>query len=137
MSKLRADITWKHRVNSNINISLPLKILEDINEDNIEENLNDYNETEKNAENEKNLNNEEKEDDEEDEEEEEDLTNLEGELGNYLQGWAEMLEEESLKFQNEEFETNELNVDSITHPAINSNAKWQLESLFKELEFPF
>ena len=137
MSKLRADITWKHCVNSNINISLPLKILEDINEDNIEENLNDYNETEKNAENEKNLNNEEKEDDEEDEEEEEDLTNLEGELGNYLQGWAEMLEEESLKFQNEEFETNELNVDSITHPAINSNAKWQLESLFKELEFPF
>jgi|SRR5436305_5126473 len=137
MSKLRADITWKHRVNSNINISLPLKILEDINEDNIEENLNDYNEAEKNAENEKNLNNEEKEDDEEDEEEEEDLTNLEGELGNYLQGWAEMLEEESLKFQNEEFETNELNVDSITHPAINSNAKWQLESLFKELEFPF
>jgi len=132
MSKLRADITWKHRVNSNINISLPLKILEDINEDNIEENLNDYNEAEKNVENE---NNEEKEDDEEDEEE--DLTNLEGELGNYLQGWAEMLEEESLKFQNEEFETNELNVDSITHPAINSNAKWQLESLFKELEFPF
>ena len=137
MSKLRADITWKHRINSNINISLPLKILEDINEDNIEENLNDYNEAEKNAENEKNLNNEEKEDDEEDEEEEEDLTNLEGELGNYLQGWAEMLEEESLKFQNEEFETNELNVDSITHPAINSNAKWQLESLFKELEFSF
>jgi len=137
MNKLRADITWKYHVNSNINISLPLKILEDINEDNIEENLNDYNEAEKNAENEKNLNNEEKEDDEEDEEEEEDLTNLEGELGNYLQGWAEMLEEESLKFQNEEFETNELNVDSITHPAINSNAKWQLESLFKELEFPF
>ena len=137
MSKLRADITWKHRVNSNINISLPLKILENINEDNIEENLNDYNEAEKNAENEKNLNNEEKEDDEEDEEEEEDLTNLEGELGNYLQEWAEMLEEKSLKFQNEEFETNELNVDSITHPAINSNAKWQLESLFKELEFPF
>ena len=111
MSKLRADITWKHRVNSNINISLPLKILEDINEDNIEENLNDYNEAEKNVENE---NNEEKKDDEEDEEE--DLTNLQGELGNYLQGWTEMLEEESLKFQNEEFETNELNVDSITHP---------------------
>ena len=54
MSKLRADITWKHRVNSNINISLPLKILEDINEDNIEENLNDYNEAEKNVENENN-----------------------------------------------------------------------------------
>src|SRR5437016_13889236 len=99
MSKLRADITWKHRVNSNINISLLLKILEDINEDNIEENLNDYNEAEKNAENE---NNEEKEEDDDD------LTNLEGELGNYLQEWAEMLEEESLKFQNEKFETNEL-----------------------------
>ena len=51
---------------------------------------------------------------------------------------AEMLEEETLKFQNEEFETNnELDADNITHPAINSDAKWQLESLFKKLEFPF
>jgi|ERR1044072_4394096 hypothetical protein len=126
MSKLRADITWKHRINSDINISPSLKILENIGEENIEE------EIEKNAENEKNLDNE-----KEDEEEEEDLTNLEDELGNYLQGWAEMLEEETLKFQNDEFEINNLDVNSITHPAINPNAKWQLESLFKELEFPF
>ena len=54
MSKLRADITWKHRINSDINISPSLKILENIGEENIEE------EIEKNAENEKNLDNEKK-----------------------------------------------------------------------------
>ena len=27
MSKLRADITWKHHVNSDFTISLPLKIV--------------------------------------------------------------------------------------------------------------
>ena len=78
MSKLRADITWKYRINSNINISPPLNILEDIDEENVEE---DYNkDAEKNAEIEE-------EENEEKEEEEENLTNLEEELGNYLQGW--------------------------------------------------
>ena len=37
MSKLRADITWKHRINSDINISPSLKILENIGEENIRE----------------------------------------------------------------------------------------------------
>ena len=65
---------------------------------------------------------------------------LENEFGNYLQGWAEMLEEETLKFQNEEDEINEVNeitVSDITHPAVDPNAKWDLNSLFKELELPF
>uniref|UniRef100_U9UTU7 Uncharacterized protein n=3 Tax=Rhizophagus irregularis TaxID=588596 RepID=U9UTU7_RHIID len=68
------------------------------------------------------------------------LTDLEKEFGNYLQGWAEMLEEETLKFQNEENEINEVNeitVSDVTHPAVDTNAKWDLNSLFKELELPF
>ena len=129
MSKLRADITQKHRVNSDFTISSPLKIVNNIEEEN---DINDDEEIE-NIENE-NL-------EEEDEDEEIDSANLEEELGNYLQGWAEMLEEETLKFQNEEYEIDELDtfieINNTTHPAIDSDAKWQLESLFKKLEFPF
>ncbi|RGB41574.1 hypothetical protein C1646_752003 [Rhizophagus diaphanus] len=68
------------------------------------------------------------------------LTDLKKEFGNYLQGWAEMLEEETLKFQNEEDEINEVNeiiVSNITYPAVDTNAKWNLNSLFKELELLF
>ena len=46
-----------------------------------------------------------------------------------------MLEEETYEF--EENETVLTTVNDILHPAIDSNAKWNLESLFKELEFPF
>jgi len=52
-----------------------------------------------------------------------------------------MLEEETLKFQNDEIdeikELNEITVNDVIHPAIDPNAKWNLDSLFKELELPF
>ena len=52
-----------------------------------------------------------------------------------------MLEEETLRFQNDEDnefdELNEIIVNDITHPAIDPNAKWNLDSLFKELELSF
>ena len=52
-----------------------------------------------------------------------------------------MLEEETLKFQNDEIdeieELNEITVNDVIHPAIDPNAKWNLNSLFKELELPF
>ena len=71
MSKLRADITWKHRINSNLPVSTPIKIINDIEE---EDNENDDNiEIEENIE--KNL---------EEEEEDENLADLEEELGDYL-----------------------------------------------------
>ena len=128
MSKLRADITWKHRINSNLPVPTPIKIINDIEE---EDNENDDNiEIEENIE--KNL---------EEEEEDENLADLEEELGDYLQGWSEMLEEENVRFQNDDYEIDELDLDTntieIIHPAINSDAKWKLESLFKDLEFSF
>ncbi|GET62807.1 ribonuclease H-like domain-containing protein [Rhizophagus irregularis DAOM 181602=DAOM 197198] len=67
------------------------------------------------------------------------ITPLKNEFGDYLQKWAEMLEEEANK--NEEYETDELDIfietNKITHPVIDSDAKWKLKSIFKELEFPF
>jgi len=52
-----------------------------------------------------------------------------------------MLEEENFRFQNEDneiddFEIDDL-IDDIIHPAIDPNAKWNLESLFKDLELHF
>ena len=140
MSKLRADITWRHRTNFNSFIQTPFNIVNDIEEINYINNK----EIEKNVENieeegleEENLENEE-------EEEETDIFELEKEFGNYLQGWAEMLEEETFKFQNEEYEIDEMDksdisavTNNIIHPAIDSNAKWQLDLLFKDLKFPF
>lgn len=134
MSKLRADITWKHRINFNSSIQTPFSIVNDVEESN-------YMNIEKNVENieensEENL--------ESEEEEETDIIEIEKEFGNYLQGWAEMLEEETSKFQNEEYEIDEMDesdifavTNNIIHPAIDSDAKWKLESLFKDLKFPF
>ena len=124
MSKLRADITWKHRINSNLPVSTPIKIINDIEE---EDNENDDNiEIEENIE--KNL---------EEEEEDENLADLEEELGDYLQGWSEMLEEETYEFEENENEIVHIEINNILHPAIDSNAKWKLDSLFKKLQFPF
>ena len=134
MSKLRADITWNHHVNSNSPTPTPLNIITDIEDqinENPNENPNEY--PDENPENEEEL----------DDGEGDDSANLEKEFGNYLQGWAEMLEEETLKFQNEDNEIDEIDelveitVNDIIHPAIDPNAKWNLDSLFKELESPF
>jgi hypothetical protein len=130
MSKLRADITWKHRINSNLPVPTPIRIVNDI-EDNDDDDKNDDNiEIEENVE--ENL---------EEEDEDENLADLEEELGDYLQGWSEMLEEENARSQNDDYEIDELdlytNTMEIIHPAIDSNAKWKLESLFKNLDFPF
>ncbi|PKY61299.1 hypothetical protein RhiirA4_449822 [Rhizophagus irregularis] len=141
MSKLRADITWKYRVKSNSSIPTPLSIITDVkmnNDENSNENSNENSHESPNENPNENSN-----DLEESDNEEIDLshlTDLEKEFGNYLQGWAEMLEEETLKFQNEEDEINEVNeitVSDVTHPAVDTNAKWDLNSLFKELELPF
>ena len=136
MSKLRADITWSHRANSNSSAPTPLSIITDVeNQKNNGENPNENPNNENPDENPDNIL-ENKED-----EEEEESTNLEKEFGDYLQGWSEMLEEETLKFQNDENDTfeelNEVTVDDIIHPAIDPNAKWNLDSLFKELELSF
>ncbi|PKC54134.1 hypothetical protein RhiirA1_477901 [Rhizophagus irregularis] len=121
MSKLRADITWKHHINSDSSILTSLSIIitcneeENNNEKEVEENLVII---------------------KEEEEEEEDL---EKKFNNYLQGWSEMLEEETYEFEENENENDimHITVDDILHPAIDPNAKWNLNSFFKELEFLF
>src|SRR5947207_9219100 len=130
MSKLRADITWKHRNNFNSSVT-PITIINDVNnskkneEINLEiqeENLKNENETEENE-----------------VEENDNVINSEEEFDNYLQGWAEILEQETLKFQDENDNEMEefVETNNIIHPAIDSDAKWNLNSIFKELEFPF
>src|SRR3990170_8526307 len=133
MSKLRADITWNRRVNSNSSISNPINIITDIEKDQ----MNDDENFKKNIENIEDfiLNKELDIDDESD------SIGLENEFNNYLHGWTEMLEEENFRFQNEDneiddFEMDDL-IDDIIHPAIDPNAKWNLESLFKDLELHF
>jgi len=68
MSKLRADITWNHCVNSNSSITTPFNIITDV-----KDQINDPNENPENEEEEEDNNND-------------DSTNLEKEFGNYLQG---------------------------------------------------
>jgi len=48
-----------------------------------------------------------------------------------------MLEEETYEFEDNEDEIAPITVDDILHPAIDSNAKWKLGSLFKKLELLF
>lgn len=120
MSKLRADITWKHRMNSNSPIITPLSIITNIEGKNNNEN-----------EGEGFVNEEEKEEEEEEEE------NSENEFNKYLQGWSEMLEEETYEFEENENEIMQITVNDILHPAIDKNAKWELNLLFKELNFLF
>ena len=95
---MRANITWKHCINSNLLVSTSISIINNIKEDNKNDNI----EIEKNIEKD---------------------------------------EKENLTFQNNNYETDELdlfiNTKNIIHPAIDSDAKWKLELLFKDLEFPF
>ncbi|CAG8538736.1 2542_t:CDS:2 [Dentiscutata erythropus] len=62
----------------------------------------------------------------------EELSISEEDFGEYLQGWAELLEEE----QDNEDQVNIEDLDDIVHPALDKDAKWQLENLFVTLELP-
>ncbi len=129
MSKLRADsITWNHRINSNI--SPPIPFISNFEEENIN---NNEKETEENLEDNEDLLKEKLDDDEK----EEDSAVMEEEFGKYLQGWAEMLQEEIFQEYKDDDDIEYVEINNITHPAIDSNAKWKLDSLFKKLQFPF
>ena len=131
MSKLRADITWNHCINSNI--SPPIPFISNFEEENIN---NNEKETEENLEDNEDLLKEKLDDDEK--EEDEDSAIMEEEFGKYLQGWAEMLQEEIFQeYEDDDDDIEYVEINNITHPAIDSNAKWKLNSLFKKLQFPF
>ncbi len=142
MSKLRADITYSHQLQTNISLPNAQTIISDVN-------FSRYNEIEeeiltntKNNENLQETTTPLNDQIEELDEETEIITNLEEEFRIYLQGWADILEEEKKAFNNKEFDEIEeenisLELEDIIHPAINTNAKWELVSLFKELDLPF
>src|SRR6266496_3932072 len=142
MSKLRANIIYNHWLQTNISLPNAQTIISDVN-------FSRYNEIEeeiltntKNNENLQETTTPLNDQIEELDEETEIITNLEEEFGIYLQGWADILEEEKKAFNNKEFDEIEeknisLELKDIIHPVINTNAKWELVSLFKELDLPF
>ena len=120
MSKLRADITYSHRLNSNITSNFTILETNSILDDNRKNNIADT-DTLMVEDNEIIT--------EEDSDDETDQINIGDEFGEYLQGWTDMLKEEELA--NNEDDSEENTVDSITHPAVDTNAKWTLGTLFK------
>ena len=147
MSKLRADITYSHRLNSNI--TSEFNISDNINIDELFTNKKNNgtdaanNSTEKN--NEILIEEEEEEEDDDDNNNETDQINIENEFGEYLQGWADMLKEEELAnyeddLNDEDNSSDDENiiVNNIIHPAIDTSAKWILETFLKDnLNLPF
>src|SRR6266498_2273776 len=131
MSKLRADIIWNNHSKSGFPlISLNNEI------DNYKNDINNNNENIKEAENVENVFSKE-ELEEDDLVNLEDSNNLEEEFGKYLEGWVEMLEDEIFSDFDNDDDDEIVSVNDIIYPAINPDAKWDLESLFKELEMPF
>ncbi len=133
MSKLRADITYNYRLH---NDSLSTELTIDINNtkqdsDNLNnlENINDLD---------NNLVLEEEDPDFEESDKEADGSQLENEFAKYFQDWVKMLEEEENAKFNDFDENDNSTLENITHPAVNVNAKWALENLFKDnINLPF
>ena len=124
MSKLRADITYSHCLNSNITSNFTILETNSILDANRKNNIADTDtdtDTLMVEDNEIIT--------EEDSDDETDQINIGDEFGEYLQGWTDMLKEEELA--NNENDSEENTVDSITHPAVDTNAKWTLGTLFK------
>ena len=140
MSKLRADITYNHRIcNSPI-------FVDNANETN--QNTGNLNGPEYTKDNDPEINLEaDLEQIEEGSDDEDTGSQLENDFGEYLHGWAEMLEEEENAEILDEEENNESNVeksntplDNITHPANDNNVKWNLLTLFDynvNVDLPF
>jgi hypothetical protein len=126
MSKLRADITYSHRLNSKITSDFTILNTNSILDPNRNNNIVDTNTTEILMEKSNEILIEEDSDDEID------PINIENEFGEYLQGWTDMLKEEELA-NNDDDSDDILNstIDNIIHPAVDTNAKWVLSTLFK------
>ena len=135
MSKLRAEITYNHRLHNNSLFTE--SIIDDTNDtanqdpsgdlDNINNPADNLLPTEENN--------------SEESDNEADNSQLENEFGGYLQGWIEMLEEEKnseYDGEDDDINNNTVNINDTTHPAINASAKWALETLFKNnINLPF
>lgn len=121
MSKLRAEITYNHRRKTDIPLATVQTILAEVELSNYEESLQEESSQEVIE-------------IDQDFQDEDDYSDIGDDFGNYLQEWIDMLEDEKKAFEElEEIDDDEN--DNITHPAINLNAKWELLSIFKELDF--
>ena len=134
MSKLRADITYSHRLHNDPSFIEPAIDINNTNQDS--DNINDLENIGNPADN---LAPAVEDSDSEEPDEEADESQLENEFADYLQGWADMLEEEeNAEFDGDSYENDSITLNNITHPAINNNAKWVLENLFKDnINLPF
>ena len=118
MSKLRANITQKHHINSDSSILTSLSIIihnekENNNKKEVEEDLLIIDDS----------SNEEKKEEKENKKKKKKKENLEKEFNNYLQRWSEILKEETHEFENNEDEIVHIIVDDTLYPAIDFNAK--------------
>src|SRR6266545_3479711 len=116
MSKLRADITYNHRLHNDSLFTEPTIDINDPDDNLVEEEDPGFEESNKEA----------------------DESQLENEFAEYLQDWVEMLEEEENAEFNDFDENDNSTLENITHPAVDVNAKWTLENLFKDnINLPF
>src|SRR4051794_19320451 len=132
MSKLRAEITYSHRLNSNepINLDTNESLFNQDRENDTGVLINTLEENEEIFE----IPIEETEEDLDDENNQ---LNLENEFDEYLQDWINMLNEEEFANSDNFDESDIINNNNI-HPANDTNAKWKLTTLFKNnLELPF
>ncbi|PKK56855.1 hypothetical protein RhiirC2_799164 [Rhizophagus irregularis] len=133
MSKLRADITYGHRLHNNPILIEPTLDIDDANETDTNQNPGNLNGLENNRGNDPAVNLEtnpkpiEVDYDSDDEAFE---PQLENDFGEYLQGWMEMLKEEENAEIDEVDEESNTSLDDITHPANDTSAKWELITLF-------
>ncbi|UZO25805.1 uncharacterized protein OCT59_018064 [Rhizophagus irregularis] len=129
MSKLRADITYSHRLHNNLTSIEPTLDIDDTNKTDVNQNPSSLENSKDNDP--VGILEDSSEPIGEDSDEETTKLPLENDFGEYLQGWAEMLEEEeNVGFDEESSEENDISLDDVTHPANDTNAKWPLAILF-------
>ncbi|CAB4374480.1 unnamed protein product [Rhizophagus irregularis] len=129
MSKLRADITYSHRLYNNPTSIEPTLDIDDTNKTDVNQNPSSLENSKDNDP--VGILEDSSDPIGEDSDEETTELPLENDFGEYLQGWAEMLEEEeNVGFDEESSEENDISLDDVTHPANDMNAKWPLAILF-------
>ncbi|CAB4394015.1 unnamed protein product [Rhizophagus irregularis] len=129
MSKLRADITYSHHLHNNPTSIEPTLDIDDTNKTDVNQNPSSLENSKDNDP--VGILEDSSEPIGEDSDEETTELPLENDFGEYLQGWAEMLEEEeNVGFDEESSEENNISLDDVTHPANDTNAKWPLAILF-------
>ncbi|PKK62159.1 hypothetical protein RhiirC2_717911 [Rhizophagus irregularis] len=129
MSKLRADITYSHRLYNNPTSIEPTLDIDDTNKTDVNQNPSSLENSKDNDP--VGILEDSSDPIGEDSDEETTELPLENDFGEYLQGWAEMLEEEeNVGFDEESSEENNISLDDVTHPANDTNAKWPLAILF-------